>query len=62
MASMSDCSASVTTSASSPSITALAWAPEPPWLARTVTSLPVAAFQALAKAGLIAAYSSRVGS
>ena len=45
MASMSAASASVTTSASRPSITARACAPEPPCEARTSTVSPVFAFQ-----------------
>ena len=50
--SMSPASASVTTSASSPSITARACLPEPPcdWL--MVMASPVLAFQSAAKASL----------
>jgi len=40
----------VTTSASSPSITARACFPEPPWDCSIVTVWPVFAFQAAAKA------------
>ncbi len=43
-------------------MTERAWAPEPPWEARTVTVSPVLAFHSLAKAASIARYSSRVGS
>ena len=51
--SMSPASASVTTSAGSPSMTARAWRPEPPcdWLMRT--SWPVVCFQCFAKATLM---------
>jgi hypothetical protein len=50
---MSAASARVTTSACSPSITARACLPEPPWLWFSVTDAPVFAFQAAAKARLI---------
>ena len=49
---MSAASARVTTSASRPSITARACAPEPPCDCLTTTSSPVLAFQYLAKAAL----------
>jgi hypothetical protein len=52
IASTSKARASVTTSASSPSITARAWLPEPPWDARTVTVCPVLFFQYFSKAAL----------
>ena len=54
MASMSPASARVTTSASSPSITARACLPEPPCEVRMVTFWPVLAFQCSAKASLSA--------
>ncbi len=62
MASMSYARASVTTSASSPSITARACLPEPPcdWLIATFS--PLFPFQYFAKAALKSWYSSRVGS
>src|ERR1039457_113592 len=62
IASMSPESASVTTSASRPSMTDRACLPEPPcdWL--IVTFWPVLAAQAFANAALISSYSSRVGS
>src|SRR6185295_18885545 len=62
MASMSAASASVTTSAGRPSITARAWRPEPlcDWV--TVTVSPVFFFQYSAKALLKSSYNSRVGS
>jgi hypothetical protein len=50
MASMSEASARVTTSASRPSITARACLPEPPCEAFTVTLSPVFAFQSAMKA------------
>ena len=52
MASMSNASASVTTSASSPSMTARAWLPEPPCEARMVTVCPVLLFQYFSNAAL----------
>src|ERR1017187_9906962 len=62
IASMTPESASVTTSASRPSMTDRACLPEPPcdWL--IVTFWPVLAAQAFANAALISSYSSRVGS
>ena len=50
MASMSPASASVTTSASSPSITERACLPDPPWDVRIVTFWPVLACHCLEKA------------
>ena len=49
---MSAASASVTTSACSPSMTDLAWAPDPPCDCLMTTSSPVFSFQCLAKAAL----------
>src|SRR5438445_8100715 len=62
MASTSYHSARVTTSASSPSMTARAWAPEPPCDCLTVTVWPAESCQDLAKSALSCWYSSRVGS
>ena len=59
---MSYASASVTTSASSPSITARACAPEPPCDCLISTSCPVRRFHSWANAALMSLYSSRVGS
>ena len=52
IASMSYAKARVTTSASSPSMTARACLPEPPWDISTVNSPPPSSFQCLAKAAL----------
>src|SRR5688572_27144850 len=52
IASTSPAKANVTTSASSPSITARAWEPEPPWACLNETDSPALAFQYLIKAGL----------
>src|SRR4051794_22756066 len=60
--SMSYASASVTTSASSPSITERACLPEPPCDWRMVTSCPVLFFQYPANCLLKSSYSSLVGS
>jgi hypothetical protein len=62
MASMSPASASVTTSAESPSMTERACLPEPPCDCLIETSAPVVAFQWSANSALYSAYSSRVGS
>jgi hypothetical protein len=62
IASMSYASASVTTSASRPSITARACLPEPPCDCSIVTFCPVLASHDLANAALTSTYSSRVGS
>jgi len=62
MASMSAASASVTTSAASPSITERACLPEPPCDSSTRTTWPVFARQYRAKAASYSTYSSRVGS
>ena len=59
---MSSASASVTTSASSPSMTERACLPEPPCDCRIVTFSLAFACQCLANAGLNSWYSSRVGS
>ncbi len=62
MASMSQASASVTTSAGRPSMTERACLPEPPWDCVTRTVWPVSARQWAAKAALYSSKSSRVGS
>ena len=62
IASMSYASASVTTSASRPSITPRACPPDPPCDCFTVMVWPVFAFQYLVNAALKSWYSSRVGS
>ena len=62
ISSMSYASASVTTSASSPSITARACDPEPPCDCLISTSCPVRRFHSWANAALMSLYSSRVGS
>src|SRR5262249_21606153 len=59
---MSYASASVITSASSPSITALACPPDPPCDFLIVTVWPVFAFEYLTNAALNSWYNSRVGS
>jgi hypothetical protein len=50
---MSGASAKVTTSASSPSMTVRAWAPEPPCEARILMLSPVFAFQSFMNSALI---------
>src|SRR4030095_13804729 len=62
IASTSPASASVTTSAGSPSMTVRACLPEPPCDCLIVTVSPVLSFQYLEKAALYCSYSSRVGS
>jgi len=62
MASVSGQSASVTTSASRPSITARAWVPEPPCDCLMASGVPVSFSYFGTKAALTSRHSSRVGS
>ena len=62
ISSMSYASASVTTSASRPSITLRACLPDPPWDCLMTIFSPVLACHCRAKSALISLYSSRVGS